>query len=80
LEKLEKWFVQWCTTKGDKNFSRFNIDELQQLLFPCQEYDYAKGFAHASRRLAYEFAGHITERNPTRFRHLHLHPRTIGKF
>lgn len=64
---------------GGNRLYKFSVDELRQLMYLCHEFDDARGFADVTRRLSYEHEGHIAEKNPTRFRHLHLQQRTIGK-
>jgi len=79
LEKLNDWFAELLKrNKGGEDMKGFELDELQELLYPCQEFDHPKGFAHATRRLAYEMAGHITEHNPTRYGALHIRPQIIS--
>ncbi|KAL5329225.1 hypothetical protein ACEPPN_002735 [Leptodophora sp. 'Broadleaf-Isolate-01'] len=63
---------------GGNRLYKFSVDELRQLMYLCHEFDDARGFADVTRRLSYEHEGHIAEKNPTRFRHLHLQQRTIG--
>jgi hypothetical protein len=41
--------------------------------------DHANGFAIMTRRLAYRMADHITEKNPTNNRKLHLDGNVVGK-
>jgi hypothetical protein len=56
------------------------LDEMRQLLFPCHEFDHARGFAFLSRKLTYGMADHITEHNPTVHNHLHLEGNVIGEW
>ena len=79
LEKLTEWFENWADRNGGDRMSLSTLRELQQLLYPCFELEYVSGFANATRRLAYEFSGHITEVNCTDYWHLHLHPRVMCK-
>ncbi|CZR57067.1 uncharacterized protein PAC_06956 [Phialocephala subalpina] len=81
-EDLEDWFGKWLKDNGGDKLEKFTIEELQTLLYPCQEFDNPHGFAHATRRLVYETEGHIKELFPKGFskwsgKHLHLHPRII---
>lgn len=79
VEKLGVWFEKWADSNGGKGMSLFTKEELQQVLFPCYELEYPYGFANVTRRLAYEFNGHIVENNPSKYWHLHLHPRIMCK-
>ena len=79
LEKLNAWFAEWIKRNGGEFCSNFSVDELAQLVYPCQEFDHAHAFANVTRRLAYEVEGHINDKNPTDYHNLHLHPRILGK-
>lgn len=79
LEKLNAWFGEYMKRNGGEKFDKFSIEELRQLLFPCQEFDHAEGFAYATKKLVYETPGHIHEDLPSSFSHLHLEPRIISK-
>ncbi|KUJ21789.1 uncharacterized protein LY89DRAFT_608287, partial [Mollisia scopiformis] len=78
LEKLNKWFEQWMEHKGGKKMKKFSLDELRKLMYPCQEFNHAQGFAYATKKLVYETPGHVHEDTPLAFGHLHLEPRIIG--
>ncbi|GME45801.1 hypothetical protein GTA08_BOTSDO04619 [Neofusicoccum parvum] len=73
--ELKTWFADWYT-KSEKG-KVWKVQDFQELLYPCFEFDHAPGFARASRYLAYNKHGHIMEKNPTKHRDLHLPPRTI---
>lgn len=79
-DHLITWFEKWLTHMGGslEKLEAFDTEDLQQLLFPCHHLESAQGFATVTKRLAYEFCGHITERNPTRYIHLHLRNNIIG--
>ncbi|KAH8811982.1 hypothetical protein F5884DRAFT_297420 [Xylogone sp. PMI_703] len=80
IEKLEPWFDRWLQeNSGGKDLPKFrDTYDLRALLYPCHELDCAWGFAAATKKLAYEYKGHVTEFNPTNFRRLHLPNRLIG--
>jgi hypothetical protein len=52
--------------KGEGKY--FDFKDYQSLLFPCYSFEYAEGFQHATRYLAYRAQGHITERKPDGFK------------
>jgi hypothetical protein len=79
LEKLNSWFAEWIKRKGGDNCSRFNILDLAQLMYPCQEFDHPQSFADVTRRLAYEVASHISDDSPTDYEKIRNHPRILGK-
>ena len=79
MEKLNCWFKKWAFVNGGLRMRRFDHKELQQLLFLCYELEHVQGFADATRRLAYEFRGHINGFNPSKYEELHLHPRILSK-
>ncbi|KAI4130199.1 MAG: hypothetical protein LQ347_003473 [Umbilicaria vellea] len=73
IRDLNGWFADWYEKK----------DRTQQtpreLLYPCWIFDHAKGFAAATKSLAYDCVGHVTESNPTKHKELHLPSRVIRK-
>lgn len=72
---LNDWFATWF----EKEKAALKLDDMRKLLYPCKEFDYAKGFAFLTKSLAYEAAEYIYENNPTvHFRH-HLEHNEIGK-
>ncbi|OCL09932.1 hypothetical protein AOQ84DRAFT_290291 [Glonium stellatum] len=72
LERLRAWFKVWYRLNGEKiELDDFNARELA---YPCYIFNHAHGFARVTKWLAYNFAGHITEHNPTVYPHLHLAP------
>ena len=73
IKILRDWFADWLQLQ--------NTEELEpsKLLYPCWVFDHAKGFAAATRHLAYSAVGHITESNPTKHFELHLPSRVIRK-
>ncbi|CAG8976099.1 hypothetical protein HYALB_00002378 [Hymenoscyphus albidus] len=75
LSKLWPWF--------DKVLERYDpekmdIDTTRMFLFPCYAFDHAEGFAEITKRLAYEMASHIQEKNPSSYFHGHLDHHIIG--
>ena len=77
---LKTWYAQWYDNQ-DIDEDDLDMDEQRALLFPCWRFDHPKGFATATRFLAYNISRHITERNPCRSQcnDLHLPKRIIGK-
>lgn len=73
IDDLKDWFALWY---GMQDLDDFKPN---QLLYPCWIFDHPKGFAVATKRLAYEETGHITEHNPTNHHELHLPSRVIRK-
>ena len=76
INKLKPWFFKWMERKEIKKLDHY---EMRELLYPCQEFVHAKGFALLTKTLAYKMADHITELNPTRHYGHHLDPNVIGK-
>lgn len=77
FSKLTDWF--------EKVLDKYNPEDMEEedmrmFMFPCYAFDNAEGFATITRRLAYERASHITERNPSMYGHLHITHHIIGKF
>lgn len=70
---LKGWFAEWYEKKGRTH------QDARELLYPCWIFDHAKGFAAATKLLAYSCTGHITESNPTKHREIHLPARVIRK-
>lgn len=68
---LQKWFAIWFDERNST--SPFDYEDLQQLLYPCHVFDYSKGFAQATKYLAYNATGHIVEKRPTDFHYEHHH-------
>ena len=76
LEVLRPWFAKWY----ERNCRNATLDrELgQQLALPCFVFNHAEGFMKVTKWLAYNFSGHIIEKNPTEHRGLHLEPRAFA--
>lgn len=70
---LKDWFALWYGMQD------VEILEPRELLYPCWIFDHAKGFAAATKTLAYDETGHVTELNPTKHSELHLPSRVIRK-
>lgn len=84
------WFSKWYSAQ---RYGRIDLDmyeqtnekkdpdvlEQRRLLFPCHFFDHAKGFARATRFLAYHVSGHIQEDNPIENNELHLRVFTTRK-
>ena len=73
IEDLKDWFALWY------DMQNVELLESSELLYPCWIFDHSKGFAAATKSLAYEETGHITEHNPTIHSELHLPSRIIRK-
>lgn len=65
----KKWFNSWYL---EHSAQQLGVYDYQQLLFPLFTFDHAHGFAAATKFLAYNGAGHITEKRPEDFRHENL--------
>jgi hypothetical protein len=59
-EKAKEWFAKWYHTSGDP----VTVDDCSEALYPCHTFDHARGFAYASKRLAYNNEGHVGEKRP----------------
>lgn len=77
LEKFESWFAKLMIKK---NYTKLEHGDMVQLLFPAYKFDHAHAFAFFTQSLAYQLSEHITEVNPTSYRHLHLDGNVIGVF
>jgi hypothetical protein len=75
VSKLNDWFETWIEKK---DYKKLPYSEMVQLLYPCYVFDHAPAFATMTKKLAYEVSDHVTERNPTTYRHLHLDGNVIG--
>lgn len=53
--------------------------EARMLAYPAFEFEYHRGFALATKVMAYEGVGHTTEFIPLKNNHLHLRPGIIRK-
>lgn len=79
---LKEWFADWYDRKpiiNDDDGDNKKLLEARQLLYPCYRFNHARGFAIATKYLAYNSTGHITESNPTNHKELHLPSRMIRK-
>lgn len=74
IELFYKWFAQWYQAMESDLYEE---NEAAKLLFPCYTFQHARGFAKATRMLAYGTIGSIEEKNPTKYHMLHLRPRVI---
>ncbi|TVY83648.1 hypothetical protein LSUE1_G002598 [Lachnellula suecica] len=77
LEKLDSWFKAYWRKMEKKSLK---LEELKELMYPCWEFEHATAFAYVTKRLVLETAGHVEERNPTRFGNLHCNHRMIRLF
>jgi hypothetical protein len=67
-EKAKTWFAKWYHTSGDP----VTVDDCSEALYPCHAFDHARGFAYASKRLAYNNEGHVGEKRPEGGQMYHL--------
>lgn len=74
---LSGYFGGWYQ-KHQHNFN--SIKACRTLLFSSWYFDEPKALLAATRFLAYNYAGHITEHNPTKLYRWHLPQRLIRKF
>lgn len=74
----KQWFADWYDHWGHPQ----RLEDCSEALYPCHTFDHAKGFARASKILAYEGDGHGIEQRPDGIDdyHLHLDHRIIRKF
>ncbi|CAG8976100.1 hypothetical protein HYALB_00002379 [Hymenoscyphus albidus] len=81
FSKLETWFGEVVKHHDVTNVKNTKDNELniRMLLYPAYIFDDAKVFASLTQLLAYSFAGHITESNPTDNRRLHLDGNMVGR-
>lgn len=77
-ENAKKWFAKWYDTSGDP----LTVDDCSEALYPCHTFDHARGFAFASKALAYKNRGHVGEKRPEGGQeyHLRLDHRITRKF
>lgn len=66
-----RWFDGWFFAQSADGIFTDN-DNVRQILFPCHAFDHALGFTTSTTWLAYNCAGHITEKRPKEVEH---HPR-----
>lgn len=71
--KAKAWFEGWYNAQAHREGRRFGYLDFQALVFPCHAFDYAQGFAFASKQLVYRSNGHIAERQPEGFKQDNLH-------
>ncbi|CZS99179.1 hypothetical protein WAI453_008334 [Rhynchosporium graminicola] len=73
-EKLNEWFAAYYNRQ---NVRGLELDDLKEWLYPCKALDHPKGFAFVTKTLVYQGTGHIQEKNPSRYRELHVEGRVI---
>ncbi|KAL2075340.1 hypothetical protein VTL71DRAFT_283 [Oculimacula yallundae] len=73
-EKLNAWFMTYISKQKAMGFSK---EDLMEWLYPCEAFSHPVGFAYITKMLAHEGTGHIQERNPSRYRDLHVEGRVI---
>jgi hypothetical protein len=59
-EVARRWFASWYKRWGDPE----TVDDCSEALYPCHTFDHPRGFARATKLLAYENEGHIGEQMP----------------
>lgn len=67
-EAAKEWFAEWYKCSGDPR----TMDDCSEALYPCHTFDHAKGFAQATKLLAYKNEGHIGEQRPVGGQEYHL--------
>lgn len=74
----KSWFEGWYERHDAHGFK---YDDYRMLLYPCYTFDYASGFAAATKFLAYNGHRHITEKRPDGIENdkLRLHQGVIRK-
>lgn len=76
MNDLEDWPARYF---DNVKWNSIGLDDIRQLLYPALALDEARAFAIASRRLALQGYGHITELSGApRFYQLHVPSRVIG--
>jgi hypothetical protein len=73
------FFERWYNRNVD--LETMQPDFARQLALPCYMFDYAHGFAQVTKWMAYNIAGHITEKRPPGFKWKHMHlcpPNFVG--
>ncbi|KAF2133803.1 hypothetical protein P153DRAFT_274428, partial [Dothidotthia symphoricarpi CBS 119687] len=58
--------------KKNVHVGSLDDDLARQVALPCYMFDHASGFAEVTKWLAYNFAGHITEKRPKGFKWHHM--------
>jgi hypothetical protein len=79
---MNDWFKKWfAQIVPDLPIGKpVEINDLELLVYPCRQFDYAAGFAAVTKKLAFQKAGHISIWNPHhRTRQLQIAPRIVGK-
>lgn len=66
--EARKWFDDWYKHCGDPQ----TVKECSEILYLCHSFDHARGFARATKLLAYEQGGHIGEQKPAGGQVYHL--------
>jgi len=59
-DAARQWFAAWYDRWGDP----VTVDQCSEALYPCHTFDHARGFATASKLLAYRNEGHVGEKRP----------------
>jgi hypothetical protein len=70
---LHGFFKRWYRKNVRVEAFSEHKDFAKKLALPCFMFDYAKGFAEVTKWLAYNNAGHITEKRPEGFKWQHMH-------
>lgn len=67
-EAAKGWFASWYKRWGDPE----TVDDCSEALYPCHSFDHPRGFARATKLLAYEGQGHVGEQIPVDAQVYHL--------
>jgi hypothetical protein len=59
-EAAKQWFATWYDRWGDP----VTVEQCSEALYPCHTFNHARGFATASKLLAYKNEGHVGEKRP----------------
>ena len=82
VNMLKIWFQIWFTRKSAGEWEQQDVDQIElarQQLYPCWVFDYADGFAAATRKLVYGSSAHISQKNPARKRDHEVPARIMSK-
>ncbi|PVH83318.1 hypothetical protein DL98DRAFT_585607 [Cadophora sp. DSE1049] len=75
---MQNWYDIWFEKSFGSGY-RLDYDDLREYLFPSYVLNRYRQFAMVTRKLSYLGRGHIEERNPTYYRHLHVPARVIDQ-
>ena len=77
-KSLSSWFKAWWKHESQKHININNyIQFLRELIYPYFIFNNTPAFIAVTRKLVYNYIGHITKQNPTDMLQIHLPPRII---